>query len=315
MSNKKKIAFSKPPLSARDHINLMETRGLLIPDSVSAEHYLRFIGYYRLSGYALTFQKDGNKDGSHAFDGKVEFDRILNLYIFDRKLRLLVIDALERIEVAVRSCISDAMCVKHGAHWYMESKHFNATFDHPRFLQEVKSKIQFDPQTEKSPIIFVEHYYKKYSSPDLPPSWMVFELLSFGTVSQVFSRLNTENQKIISAIFCLHRKVLASWLHTLSYLRNLCAHHQRLWNRVFTIKPFVANGFESYLNPNDRLYSQLAVVQILLKKIAADSRWPRKINDLINGYNAFPASKMGFPVDWRSEPLWGLAKPKKKNAA
>lgn len=268
-----------------------------------------------MSGYALTFLKNGNKDGQHKFEETSDFDRILDLYIFDRKLRLLVIDALERVEIAIRACISDTMCVNHGAHWYVDRSHFVAHFDHTKLLKDISNKMQYNPATGKSPIIFIEHYYANYSSPELPPSWMVFELVSFGTVSQVFGNLIGSNQKAIAKIFGLHPKVLRSWLHTLSYLRNLCAHHQRLWNRTFTIKPITAKGYEEYLDPNDRLYAQLAVVQVLLKKIAVDSMWPRKINDLVNGYSAFPASKMGFPSDWRNQPLWGIAKPKKKNSA
>lgn len=87
---------------------------------------------------------------------------------------------------------------------------------------------------------FIKHYYHKYGEPELPRSWMVSETLTFGTVSQAFKNLTHQNQKPIAKALGLDGTVLGSWLHALSYVRNLAAHHQRLWNRAYTIKPIAA---------------------------------------------------------------------------
>ncbi|MDH6154975.1 abortive infection bacteriophage resistance protein [Polynucleobacter sphagniphilus] len=103
------MRYQKPSTSIQEQIAIMRNRGLIISDADYAEQYLKFIGYFRLAGYALPLQINYNEDGSHSFLPGTRFEDIVDLYAFDRKLRLLVIDALERIEVAVRATISQAM--------------------------------------------------------------------------------------------------------------------------------------------------------------------------------------------------------------
>jgi hypothetical protein len=113
------MKFTKPAIDLDTQIALLRSRGLLVPDEARAKHYLRFVGYYRLAGYSLPFQVNYNADGSHRFLDGVSFDDVLDLYVFDRKLRLAVTDALERIEVAFRAELSQSMSERHGPHWYM----------------------------------------------------------------------------------------------------------------------------------------------------------------------------------------------------
>jgi abortive infection bacteriophage resistance protein len=303
-----KRRYDKPALTPDEHVHLMKERGLSINDDERAKHYLRFISYYRLSGYALSFQKDHNADGTHTFKDNSNFDQILSLYIFDRKLRLIIMDALERIEIAFRTCLSDELAITLGPHWFLERGNFTEKFDHQLFLDEINRAMQYNSNNNHSPSIFITHYYKKYNDPKYPPCWMVFELLSFGTLSKIFYRLKAKNKKLVSEPFGMHPTVFQSWMHLLSYVRNLCAHHQRVWNRVFTLTPKVMENYETYLTPNDRLYAQLVVMQILLKRIAHDTTWHRKINDLMNGYSFVDSRLMGFPESWRKQPLWGISK-------
>jgi abortive infection bacteriophage resistance protein len=111
--------FNKPPLSLPDQLQLLISRGLTVSDQAEASHYLTYIGYYRLSGYALPFQKGGSGADRHDFKPGTTFTQILERYVFDRRLRLLVMDAVERIEVAIRAALSNAIAPQHGAHWYL----------------------------------------------------------------------------------------------------------------------------------------------------------------------------------------------------
>jgi len=108
------MIYTKPSLSIQDQLALLKARNLIIPDTQRAERYLNFIGYYRLSVYFLPFQNDKDK-----FDNDTKFDDILNLYIFDRKLKLLVLDAIERIEIATKAVISNYMSQKFDIHWFL----------------------------------------------------------------------------------------------------------------------------------------------------------------------------------------------------
>jgi len=122
------VHYNKPPLSVADQADLLRDRGLVCNSAQRVEHYLSHIGYYRLSAYWLPFEiPDSENNGSrnHKFQLGTSFDQILSLYIFDRKLRLLIMEAIERIEVAVRSRWAGAMALRHGgSHAYMQSEQF-----------------------------------------------------------------------------------------------------------------------------------------------------------------------------------------------
>lgn len=291
--------FSKPALTLEQQIDLLVSRGLKIDDRDTANHYLRFIGYYRLSAYCIPFQYNGNNANKHYFRPDTSFEQILELYIFDRKLRLLVMDAVERIEVAVRAAISNAVSVNHGSHWFLSKEFFETKFDHRSFLEKLKKDIS----TNRSET-FIQHYKNNYGDPELPPSWMIFEMLSLGTVSLIYKFLKSELKKEIASIFSVHYSILESWLHTLSYLRNLCAHHTRLWNRTFTIKPKILKKCRTYISQNNKFFAQTFVIVRLLRKISQDSHWEERLDHLLKEYSAIDASMMGFPKEWLSLPIW-----------
>jgi abortive infection bacteriophage resistance protein len=300
------IPFDKPPLSLTDQLGQLISRGLIVNDKAIALHYLTHIGYYRLSGYALPFQLGGNGLDRHTFKSNVTFEHILERYVFDRKLRLLAMDALERIEISVRAALSNTIAANHGAHWFMNPHLFKPAFNHSRFIEEIKQQIGHYPANNKRRDIHIEHYYQTYSEPDMPPSWMVFESVAFGTISFTCKNLSCPEFVDVCRSFSLPTDVFTSWLHSLTYIRNICAHHGRLWNREYRIKPMIARAFKADLTPNARLYAQLVVMQILLKTIAPNNHWAEKLRDLLTEHLTIPFISMGFPADWDSRNIWGL---------
>lgn len=275
-------------------------------DSAKAEHYLTHIGYYRLSGYTLPFQKGGNGGDRHDLRPGTTFEAVLDRYVFDRKFRLIVMDAVERIEVAIRADLSNSVAVRHGPHWFQDQALFNSKSSHARIIDEIKRQIGHDPLHTNRRATFIRHYYNKYDDPDMPPCWMVFEAISFGTISFVFKNLAHPEYVDICSKFGISHKVLRSWLHGISYIRNLCAHHSRLWNRVCTIKPIIAKAYESDLKPNTRVYAYLVVMQILLDKVAPDNHWAIRLTQLLDEHPNIPIQSMGFPMNWRDREVWKL---------
>jgi len=298
------MKYTKPAIDLDAQIALLRGRGLVISDEARARHYLQFIGYYRLAGYSLPFQINYNADGSHRFLDGVSFDDVLDLYVFDRKLRLAVMDALARIEVAFRAVLSQTMSERHNPNWYMDAGLFVPKYRHDKFLEVLKKDIGDDPSKAAVRQTFIQHYYDKYDDPPLPPSWMVFEVLSFGTVSQVFKNLLRDHQKPIGKTFGLDGTVLASWLHAITYLRNLAAHHQRLWNRAYTIKPIVAKQYAADLTDPSRFYAQAVMIEVLLTVVSPDTRWGERLAALLAEHPKVRADRLGFPADWQRRPLW-----------
>lgn len=294
-----KVKFSKPALTVEQQVDLLVSRGLNVGNREAVSHYLRFIGYYRLSAYCIPFQSGEKNASNHHFKPDTSFDQILELYIFDRKLRLLIMDAVERIEVAIKATISNVASVNHGSHWFLRKEFFETSFNHDSFLEKLKKDI-----SKNKSETFIQHYQKNYGDPELPPSWMIFEMLSLGTVSLVYKFLKLELKKEITSLFSVHYSILESWLHTLSYLRNLCAHHSRLWNRIFTIKPKILKECKAYISEDNKFFAQTFVVVRLLRKISQDSHWEERLEHLLKEYPEIDASMMGFPKDWISLPIW-----------
>jgi len=210
---------------------LLKQRNLVINDAWLAEHFLKTIGYYRLKAYFQPFLVDNNET-SDGFKANTTFSNILNLYVFDRELRLLIVDAIERIEVALRTALSNVMSNKYGSHWYLNRKLFANTHLHERFLKEVAVYLKLSKEG------FIKNYYSSYHSPEHPPSWVVVECLSFGTVSKAYANIQDRGvRKAVGDVLGQYSETIKSWMKALTYTRNVCAHHSRLWNRFFINKP------------------------------------------------------------------------------
>lgn len=296
--------FDKKALPLEEQIALLRERGLVIHDESQVRHYLTHIGYYHLSGYMLPFQRGDHTDDHHQFIPGTTFNQILDLYTFDRKLRLLVMDAMERIEIAVKSIMINEMCIPYGPHWYMDRDHFVDGFDFDGFIKSVHKDIDHGKDRDKIRNVSIRHYNEVYGSPAMPPLWMVFEALTFGTVSYMYGNLPHADQKRIADQLGLGVPILKSWLHATTIIRNLCAHHARLWNRRFTFTPRIPKGLESEMNPNTLFYAQAVMLNIIMQQISPESRWVEKLKTLLNEYPSIPKDKMGFPANWHKREIW-----------
>lgn len=300
-----KTTFDKPALTLDEQVDLLVSRGLIVSCRETVMQYLQFIGYYRLSGYCLPFQVNNTAESGffkHQFKPGTTFEQILEHYAFDRKLRVLLIDAIERIEVAFRTTLSNTMCLNHGPHWYLDDSLFliDRYFSHEIFLQRVEKCIR-----DNRNLSFIQHYYFKYGQPSSPPSWMVMEILPMGSISFVYQKLKSQrDRKEIAGVFGLNPRILASWIHTISYLRNLCAHHSRVWNKTFTITPEIAREHKAFLSHNNRFYAQATVIEAFLKVISPDSKWPLRLKELFDEHPAIPTGSMGFPESWYNQAFW-----------
>lgn len=311
--------YAKPPLTHGQLVQRLTERGLDVPDPGRAERYLRHIGYYRLSPYTIPFQVPGSE---HTFRPGVAFDDVLDLYVFDRALRLLVLDALERVEVAVRSALTDHMSVTYDdPHWYADARHFQKPRDHGRFLKGVRESC--DEQLRRAAegtgdhLVFrsaLEHYLTTYGDPELPPSWLMVETLTIGALDRLIRNLQRRSDKTaIASVLGLNTALLDSWLRTYVRVRNICAHHGRLWNVGLGVYPALpASAAVSWLDDDTvlkswrgkRLYPVLVSLQSILNTISPRSSWARRLSDLLEEHPHLPLRGMGIPEDWRDDPFW-----------
>lgn len=279
--------YKKPFLTIDEQISLLEKRGLIVVDKEKAKFYLKNISYYHLSIYAKAFQ-----DKSDIFNKDTTFEEVLDLYNFDKKLRLLLLDVLERIEMSFKCVLTHEIAKSKGDNcWYTKGENFqNGEEDIVELLDKTKGSDE----------IYIQHYYKNYLEPPYPPAWMFFESLTFGKCSRLARNLYDTDKQIIASFYRLPKKTAIQMFYYLSHLRNVCAHHSRVWNRGFVIKVAKYKKYKDLFDDlrDDSLYTYLITIQILLKKISPTSLWLEKLDDLISKYN-IPIHRMGFPKDWR----------------
>tara|TARA_R110001606_G_scaffold117232_4_gene246632 strand:+ start:3181 stop:4089 length:909 start_codon:yes stop_codon:yes gene_type:complete len=301
------MKFTKPALSIADQIALLERRGMEVPDRARAEHYLRHISYYRLRAYWLPFETPAEVNGDHAFQEGASFDDAVSLYVFDRQLRLLVMDAVERIEVSFRGTWAHHLAIKYGPHGYIDGTLYGRQDHYAKALAGLIEEI------DRSRDTFIEHYRQKYDDPELPPIWMAAEVMSLGQLSKWLGNLKLRaDRQAIAKPYGLDEKVLVSAAHHIAHVRNICAHHGRLWNKQFTVTmklPQYPASLKLAMNPatERRLYNTLAAIGYLIGIIAPGSDWRRNLINLIDEYPLADAQAMGFPANWREMPAWRIA--------
>lgn len=186
--------YTKPPLSIDQQIDFLIYQGLSISDKGFAHHALSVVSYYRLSSYLLPFKNGHHQNGPRTFRQHVNFEQIWDLYQFDRKLRLLTTEAIEKIEVAFRSALTNVTSMRFHPFWYVERQYFKK----PKANKGVSKKDFFDDFyltvktiSKNKQELFIQHYHQKYDEPAFPPIWMMIEALSFGACSKVFDNIQS----------------------------------------------------------------------------------------------------------------------------
>ena len=294
------VPFNKPPFTYQQQLDQLKERGLQIPNVEKATHLLESISYYRLSGYWYPLLADKE---NHIFKENASFDIAFDLYCFDRELRVLIIQELEKIEVSIRAKMIYLLSHQNGAFWYRDSNLFKNQINHSKTL------VSLDAEYNRSDADFIVAFKNKYSD-TLPPSWMLLELTSFGTLSSLFSNLKpTRTKRDIANYFGLNENTFASWMHSIVYIRNVCAHHSRLWNRVMSIQPIrPINASKEWLNnnniSNNKTFYILSMVLYLLQTINPNNSFSKRFKSLLDKYPNVDTRAMGFPTNWKNEDMW-----------
>ena len=208
----KKRPYAKPWLSYKDQLSLLTTRGLTIADPAAAQTFLSHVNYYRLSGFCLAFETH-----RHAFRPGVTFDDIKAAYEFDVRLRDLLNEALEVIEIDIRTCLTHFVGQRYGAFGHLDPNNFFDQFDHGEWIEHIHDEV------DRSSELFVEHFRNTYTEyPDLPV-WVLMEIVSFGTLTRMYRGMRRSDQRVISNRYRLQPQDFGTILLHLAYVRNLCA--------------------------------------------------------------------------------------------
>lgn len=317
---KEKTSYTKKPLSIDLQVSKLKDRGLIIDDENLAGGYLSNISYYRLRAYTFPFQDNTNPDADHVFTKKdIRFKDIIDLYCFDRRLRSLIFNAIEKIEVAIRAKIVQIYSeYTNNSHWFEDESLFKdnsywekgeEVFLYDNLMDDISHEI------DRSNEDFIKHYKSKYNDPEMPPAWMTLEVISFGTLSRLYELLIKDaNKKTVAKLFGLNKiDILENWMHALSNLRNCCAHHSRVWNRRFIVSitlptnadfPFIDRESIPTIKRN-KLFAYLCCIKYILDIISPNNDFHKNLKVLIeDGGMLLSLKDMGFPDNWKYLGVW-----------
>lgn len=312
----------KPWLSFSDQLQRLRDRGLVVENEAAALDYLERIGYYRLSGYWYPLrQMDkaasntlGKPVRADTFEPGSRFEDVVRLYVFDKKLRLLALDALERIEMAVRVDVAhllgevDPLAHENPAclHGDFTKKALTKGKDkgktqHQVWLDKYRSQVQGARRTP-----FVAHHLQQYGG---LPVWVAIEVWDFGMLSKLFSGMKFADQQTIAAIYgAPDGRAFARWLRSLNFIRNVAAHHSRLWNiNVLELSPVPAGW--PVMN-NARPFFYFCLMQQLVNVICPNSSWGARFKSLLADEFPFEANPtisltdLGVFDQWAAWALW-----------
>lgn len=308
----------KPWLDFPAQVALLQKRGLWVEDEKRAQWYLRRIGYYRLSGYFHVLRQ-WDKERQILLDNFVagsDFETVLSLYLFDKKLRLLALDALERIEMAVRVDMVHIL----GA--YEPLAHTKAEYLHGNFSKRIqkdgKTKHEawlarykvLEQKAHKRRLEFVAHNLSKYGC---LPVWAASCLWDFGSMSRLYEGMKYADKNQIALKYGAgNGDILAQWLAGLNEIRNISAHHDRLWNANISrmAAPIRKDIFWQQLDQT-RPFFYFCLMQLMMKVLCPQSRWSERFSALLaefperDGYGGkMSLSRFGLVPNWREWDLW-----------
>ncbi len=293
------MKYAKPALTFDEQADQLIQRGLVC-DREDLLSCLRSVSYYRLSGYWYPFRRHDD-----TFVEGTTLESVWRRYRFDRQFRLVVMDALERVEIRVRTELVYLLAHAQGPFGYVDSTNLPGL----SATQHAELLNQLTLECARSREQFIIHFRQKYGADhSLPPYWMVTEVMTFGALLTMYRGSPSEVKKRIAGRFGVTDTVLESWLGALNGVRNICAHHGRLWNRELGYKPKIPENDRRWHDPvevaNNRMFGVLTVLRYLLAEIRPQTEWPSRLGRLLDEYPDVPLVPMGFPEDWSLCPIW-----------
>lgn len=296
------MQYTKQAMDFSMQLYILKERGLIIDDEGKALDFLHSVSYFRLANYLQPMELDTN---SHQFAPDSHFSFATRLYVFDRELRSLVFCAIQDIEIAFRTRIIHNFSLAYGPFWFMDSSLFKNQSIFESCLDNIATEVN------RSREDFISEYYSNYSSPSFPPAWKTLEVVSFGTLSKLFCnfRDNSVKKKVAGEFQLPQYLYLENWIKCIAVLRNACAHHARIWNRRFPTMPIMPGYLPASwvvvgnFRPN-KLYHPLCCLAYLEQSIAESGNFSKRLLALIDNSAEIRIRSMGFPQEWKTEPLW-----------
>jgi len=295
------MKYTKAPLTFEQQADLLISRGLQAEKQELVEK-LEVVNYYRLSGYWYPF-----KNSDDTFKPNTTLKKVWRRYTFDRQLRLIALDAIERVEISVRTNLVYYHSHRYGAWGYTCHENLPGLTE-DQFADLIRKLISAKKRSRDT---FVVHFNAKYGNRHcFLPLWMGAEIITLGMTLTMFRGVENKIKQDIAQKYGIPDVVLLSWLVALNTIRNVCAHHGRLRDRALDYTPKIPRGNKypqwnsSVVIPKDRVFGILTILKYMMDIIAPQSKWDQRLIFLIDKYREIPLEPMGFPENWQDCPIW-----------
>ena len=285
--------YLNQPAGVNEQLQTLQKRGMIIDDYPFAKDFLEEVYFHRFLSYSVPFFDLGDK---YCYKSGTTFQDVVKVYEFDSQLRSMILEAIEKIEISVRTQFIN-LSWKYGSHFYLNHKLFR---DH-KLLNDSIERIQY--QLKAGHDLLVTDYYHRYQDPDMPPIWIAIELTSIGQLSKWLMNLkNIADKEAVAKRYEIHYSVLQAILDNLTMIRNHSAHHTRIWNRSFKLECIIDERhlvLSNALCDGSRIYSVLLLITYILKTLGIEQPFFKKLKNLIDIYGV-NISAMGFPETWQN---------------
>lgn len=279
----------QPPMTIEEQVENLKNIGLIVEDEEYAKRILNDISYFRLiKAYSLTLK---SKNGIYAEN--VSFEQLVELYRFNANFRQIIFPEIEKVEINVRCRVANYFAEQYGVLGYLEEDNFINPKYHQSFIDDIEGEIR---RNAKAP--FVKNFRDNYEGGKLP-IYALVEVFSFGTLSKFYKNMKNSDKKVVAKSFGVGFTYLESWLESISYVRNICAHYGRLYNAKLSKTPMLYKEYSEAGIGNNRIFGVLLCLKQLLK---TDSHWNifvEKIELLFEKYESVDVRTMGFPENWK----------------
>ena len=284
-----KLKQHQPPMTIDEQIENLKNIGLIVENEEYAKKILNDISYFRLiKAYSINLK---SKNGKYC--EKVTFEQIVELYLFNANFRQVIFPEIEKVEINVRCRIANYFAEQYGVLGYLEADNFVNAEYHKMFLDDIEEEIR---RNSKAP--FVKNFHDNYEGGNLP-IYALVEILSFGTLSKFYKNMKNQDKKAIAKSFGVGYTYFESWLESISYVRNICAHYGRLYNAKLSKTPILYKEYSEAGIGNNRIFGVLLCLKHLLK---GDDHWNLfvdKIELLFDKYESVDIKTMGFTENWK----------------
>lgn len=272
----------KPPKTIEEQISLLKSRNIIIDDIESVKVFLQNNNYYRLMGYAYQF-----KINEKNYQVNTNFSTLTEIYDFDKLLRQILFPLLEDFEVSFKTKLAYFLCHKYGAECHLKENIFKNLQYYFDFISTLLRNIK-----QSSKQLFIKHHNDKYDGRF--PFWVLIEILSFSTISKLFKNLNNKDKsEFLKLHYSYDAIIFENWIEHFSVIRNICAHHDRIYNKNFNLKFLKEDHTDKTFKIFDSLYA-------LSKVIPNRNLWSNSVRELaqiINEYKEkIDLNLLGFSI-------------------